>query len=242
MVQRNLTAFISSKSKLVYSSLTVQSTTGHRSPKLQSIICDRLLTTSSALDLLQISNVGPNSPLSYQELRQSYFRAAKCCHPDLMKSESNSPHSSHSAAELFLKVTDAYEFLLPSTIQGRGDVSNGDDYSIQMTKDEEMEYREACELWLGISAEAVEETKRCPLFRQWLMGNTDSAIKWNMFLCLNGGLAPRLTVEPMLQIADGNGNANASSKNDDPNHNDGHTMDGTKDQKRRRRRQSPYGI
>ena len=235
MVQRNLTAFVLSKSNLLYSSLTSQSTSSYRSPRLKKTICNRLLTTSSALDLLQISNVGPNSPLSYQHLRQSYFQAAKRCHPDLMKSESGSNNDSRSATKLFLQITDAYEFLLPHTIQGRNADS---DYSIKMTKDEEMEYREACELWLGLSAEAVEDTKRCPLFRQWLMGNTDSAIKWNMFLCLNGGLAPRLQVEPILLIADGN----ASNKNNDLRNSDSHTIDGKKDQKRRRRRQTPYGA
>ena len=169
----------------------------------------RYLTTSSALQLLQLNNHCTSHsynnhnyddllpPLTYKQLRNAYFKAAKRCHPDLAPSvkvtTSLSQSSSRQSSNMFLQITEAYELLIPYTINTIIDPIFGDESTLsEKEKYEIEEYKEACQLWLGISAEIVEESKKCPLFRQWLMGNTDSALKWNTFLCLNGGLAPRL--------------------------------------------------
>jgi len=166
------------------------------------------------------------SPLTYQTLRKAYFRAAKRCHPDT----NTQTTASRDAAQIFLELTNAYEYLLPQTIP---DADFGT--TQQSSQAEEDEYREACELWLNLPAEVVEESKKCPLFRQWLRGNTDSALKWNMFLCLNGGLAPRLNLkEEVLMISSG-GDDDIDVRDKDHMHKESSSFDG---KVRRRRRQT----
>ena len=132
----------------------------------------RSLTTTSALQLLGLC---PNSKVSAKNLRQAYLLTAKKCHPDLKQ---------HDNIDLdFREVTEAYEFLQTG-------VSPIDDLGI--TLQEEESYRQACDDWLGVRAEVVEESKRCPVFRNWLEGKTDAAIYWNNFFALHGGLAPCL--------------------------------------------------
>jgi hypothetical protein len=62
----------------------------------------------------------------------------------------------------------------------------------EITIQQEADFRVGCEQVLGLTAEKVEESKRCPLFREWLKGRTDSAYLWQSFLMQHGGLAPML--------------------------------------------------
>jgi hypothetical protein len=156
-------------------------------------------------------------PLQYtlKELRTSYFKAAKLCHPD---SQSPRPTVDNLSAEpaivaedtaedKFILVTNAYEYLRQQLTIVSSQNSNDDDV---LNETEEEQYRAACMSWLGQPAEIVEESKRCPLFRQWLFGRTDAAFYWQSFFMLHGGLAPQLRrTTPTLQLS-GSHSANRS--------------------------------
>ena len=136
-------------------------------------------TLTSAQKILGLDN--EQNP-SATELRAAYFAAAKQCHPDVAQSKDDD-----SSAEQVRLVTEAYEFL-----SSKGNNTTDDDNTSSIPQDEEARYRRACLDWLGQPAEVVEESKRCPLFRQWLMGRTDSAAQWKNFFMQHGGLAPML--------------------------------------------------
>ena len=144
-------------------------------------------------------------PLQYtmKELRTAYFQAAKKCHPDSMSSTNAGSHASTattplfsdavSAEDRFIMVTNAYEYLRQQLISaGSTAQADTDDDDSAIDLDEENKYRQACFEYLGQPAEIVEESKRCPLFRQWLFGRTDAAYYWQSFFMVHGGLAPRL--------------------------------------------------
>lgn len=123
---------------------------------------------------------------SSKELRDSYFHKAKSCHPDSAQKNI----SQDELTSRFLQITEAYEFL-----QKYKKESNGGEVDIDLnfiSKSEEQYYREACRESLGLDAETVEESKRCPLFREWLKGRSDAAFHWNSFFMKHGGLAPML--------------------------------------------------
>lgn len=145
----------------------------------------RYFTTDSARKILGIDHEHRLSP---KDLRLVYLKAAKRCHPD---TASATHLSKAEVLSQFRNVFDAYEFL-----QGR--VSELTDLGI--TASEEANYRAACHSWLGLSADIVEESKRCPMFRDWLKGETDSAESWRMFFSLHGGLAPMIR-SPVALIA-----------------------------------------
>jgi len=168
--------------------------------------------TNDALKLLNLDDpkyyaeTDISDCLSLKELRTAYFRAAKRCHPDAIRSSgdtSKDKNTEQDSSERFLMVTEAYEFLLATAI---GSAAN--DRSI-ISKNEESIFRRNCQDWLGIPADVVEESKRCPLFRQWLKGNTDAAFHWKIFLMQNGGLAPRL--REYLKLGAGKTNHSAVS-------------------------------
>jgi hypothetical protein len=135
--------------------------------------------------------LGLQRPFTARELRTAYFEAAKKCHPDSSAASHRRKEDGSlvtaDAADQFLLVTEAYEFLQTShTTKAIDD----DDEVISV--DEEEEYRTACLEYLGQPAEIVEESKQCPAFRQWLSGRTDAAYYWQCFFTLHGGLAPKL--------------------------------------------------
>ena len=141
-----------------------------------------------------------------KELRTAYFQAAKQCHPDSqssfhhqskVESSTTTPlmSSDTTAEERFIMVTNAYEYLRQqlSAVGTSTKVNVDDDYDDTWTDEQEEEkYRAACMEYLGQPAEIVEESKRCPIFRQWLFGRTDAAFYWQSFFMLHGGLAPQL--------------------------------------------------
>jgi len=126
------------------------------------------------------------------ELRRAYFAAAKMCHPDLQ----DSTPGDDDLNENFHALTEAYELLQ----QQHSTTGKLNEYGI--TAQEEEAFRTVCQDWLGVSAEVVEESKRCPIFRDWLQGKTDAAMYWNSFFALNGGLAPMLR-PPAALLDDG---------------------------------------
>ncbi len=154
----------------------------------------RHLTLQSAERLLGLTD---NPRYTARELRDAYFDAAKSCHPDSThEAKARKSLAPIDAARHFLEVTEAYELL-----------RSGKNASFQtdanfVTKSEEQEFRDACKEWLGLDAETVEESKRCPLFRKWLQGGTDAACHWNNFFFLNGGLVPKLR-PPAALIGEG---------------------------------------
>lgn len=153
-----------------------------------------LSTTTTANAASSLSSIA-------QRLRAAYFRAAKQCHPDLVKSG-----TSFDPAERFRLVTQAYELLqkmLQHQNSDSNNANNNNNNSIfdefpMVDEEDEHRYRVACQEMLGQPAEIVEESKRCPMFRQWAMGKTDAAAYWRSFLMQHGGLAPRLNPKIML--------------------------------------------
>ena len=146
------------------------------------------------------SLLGLPSKFSARDLRKSYLMASKKLHPDVSTLDKD------AATKLFLEMTEAYEILQDLLLQAKahtdagGDMhdfqssnSRGDrmnDEDLLMSEEEEEEWREMCRLWVGTSAEHVEELKADPAWRLWLMGDTDGAGHWRTFLLNNGGLMP----------------------------------------------------
>jgi hypothetical protein len=155
-------------------------------------------TARQARMLLGLSS--NDEALEMVTLRKAYFVAAKQCHPDTFSSSSEQEEVGY---ERFLHVTEAYELLaaqLATAAASSHHDSRFDDDTIY-TKSEQDSFRAECQRKLGLSAEIVEECKRSNGFRQWLQGNTDSAYLWRDFLMQHGGLAPRLDVKTILEIA-----------------------------------------
>jgi hypothetical protein len=141
----------------------------------------RGISTTTAKELLGFP---PNHRPTMRELRVAYFEAAKKTHPDVVVAVSG--NNSHSGGIDFIQVTRAYEKLLDSR-----DFEN-DDATWKISQNEQDEYRKACQAFLGIPAEIVEESKKNPMFRHWLDGNTDGAQHWRSFFSVHGGLAQKL--------------------------------------------------
>ena len=184
------------------------------------------ITFQSALHILKLHHRPNYNP---KELRDAYFAAAKLCHPDTKKKQKNSSSSSggkrfnddddDDMTIKFLELTEAYEILQE---QYKKSLSSNSFYSkTQHTKQpdssssssssstyiihqtEEENFRSACREKLGLDAETVEESKQCPLFREWLKGKTDAAFHWNMFFMMHGGLAPMLNQKKVMRLSEG---------------------------------------
>jgi hypothetical protein len=162
-------------------------------------------TARQARMLLGLSS--NDDTLEMVTLRKAYFVAAKQCHPDTFASSSATAADDEQGEQVgydrFLHVTEAYE-LLAAQLATAAAASHHDrrfDGNNTISKSEQESFRAECQRILGLSAEIVEECKRSHGFRQWLQGNTDSAYLWRDFLMQHGGLAPRLNVKTILEIA-----------------------------------------
>ena len=145
----------------------------------------RFASNSSAIQsAMQLLGLDAERHVSAKTLRKAYLEAALRCHPDLQKN--------NNSAE-FTKINDAYVLLQSGIVTVPGE-------DLGITTQDEASYRRACEEWLGLPAEVVEESKRCPMFRHWLSGKTDAADRWRVFFSLFGGLSPMLPSQsPMLE-------------------------------------------
>ena len=169
----------------------------------------------NALKCLKLTDhPSTRNDLTMKRLRGAYFQAAKQCHPD--SSSTCQSMTDDELTQQFLQITEAYEFLQANL----GSINNGskkdeasssrsnncfqDEQVVDyISRSEEEHYRLSCREVLGLDAETVEESKRCPLFREWLKGRTDAAFHWNTFLMIHGGLAPMLNTHPRKQIGEG---------------------------------------
>lgn len=162
---------------------------------------------------LKTLNLSPKTRYSPKELRDAYFTAAKFCHPDSPSAKVHDEQYSFDGDEekqkefltnRFHAITEAYELLQkkPEIDTSSFDPSSPSSHDF-ITKSEEEHFREACKEFLGVDAEIVEESKQCPLFREWLKGTTVDAFLWNLFLMKHGGLAPMLQMKKILNIAEG---------------------------------------
>lgn len=162
-------------------------------PHSKTTTATTVATAAAALDLLDLQERGRTAKdsITARELRTAYYRAAKECHPDSPSNKKKKKFKDEDASERFRRVTEAYELLQQQSKSGEDDQFIDDDSFVEQQQSE-ADYRAACLEWLGQPAEVVEESKRCPAFRQWLSGRTDAAHYWNNFFMLHGGLAPRL--------------------------------------------------
>ena len=175
------------------------------------------ITIANALKLLNLSHY--KTKYSPKEIRDAYFTAAKKCHPDSPNAkveydnndvdDNDDERRKEYLTNQFHAITEAYELLQKYPI----DVQNDDDTNdCIISKSEEEDFRQACQEFLGVDAEIVEESKRCPLFREWLKGRTVDAFLWNLFLMKHGGLAPMLKRKKVLSIIEGDGSDNGKTK------------------------------
>ncbi len=145
-----------------------------------------------------------NKNFTIRELRDAYFDAAKQCHPDTLSAkEEDSDNLKTQASNQFLQITEAYEALQIYANHGRQDNTKELDLDFIITKTDEEYYREAVYETLGIDADVLEESKKCPMFRIWLKGGSHTAFHYNMFLMRHGGLAQMLPAKKAAQISEG---------------------------------------
>ena len=136
------------------------------------------ISTESAKKILGLSlSSSSSSSISLKELRVAYFKASKACHPDTQFRK----NTYQDATLQFLTITEAYEQLKQSITTT---TTTGTKSEVIISKTEEQEFRDACQEWLGISAEIVEESKQCPIFREWLKGKVNNHELLHLFTFL----------------------------------------------------------
>ena len=176
--------------------------------------------TSSINNAIKLLNLSKKKGYTPIELRDAYFTAAKSCHPDSPNAKLDNIHDDEEKQKehltnQFHAVSEAYELLqkYPAAIDANDYDTEESSSSLHdyITKSEEEHFRESCREFLGVDAEIVEESKKCPLFREWLKGRTVDAFLWNLFLMKHGGLAPMLRKKKVLNLTEGDG------KNSDSN-------------------------
>ena len=182
------------------------------------------ITTTSTQIKIALRRLSLSKGFSTKELRDAYFDAAKQCHPDSHSSSKditikNKPDEEEDETkaqltDMFLEITDAYELLrqypggnLTQTQLTQLQQQEYDNMDI-MPKSQRQYYREAVKEALGIDAEILEESKKCPMFREWLKGRSHMAFHFNLFLMRHGGLAPMLGGEKIGELAEGIGSEN----------------------------------
>ena len=137
------------------------------------------ISTESAKKILGLSlSSSSSSSISLKELRVAYFKASKACHPDTQFRK----NTYQDATLQFLAITEAYEQLKQSITTTTN--TTGKNSEVIISKTEEQEFRDACQEWLGISAEIVEESKQCPIFREWLKGKVNNHELLHLFTFL----------------------------------------------------------
>jgi hypothetical protein len=161
----------------------IRSTFNNNNVDLLASYCRRWITTKQAQETLDLA-----PSYTTQELRRAYFAAAKKCHPDALQKTEN---KNMDIAKEFRLVTLAYEKLSSGSTTGdMTQLHNNQDGNLSINQ--QLHFRSACQTILGVPAEIVEECKRDAKFRQWLLGNNHTANYWNNFLSVHGGLAPML--------------------------------------------------
>ncbi|KAL3788237.1 hypothetical protein ACHAW5_000833 [Stephanodiscus triporus] len=154
-------------------------------PTFRSLL-HRGISTSAAKSMLGFAE---DQKFSIRELRHAYFEAAKRYHPDVVRQQQSDGDEDNDSPLDFRDITEAYDHLLSGdhcTQYSKEEMAN------IVTVSEDEEYRQACHTMLGLPAEIVEESKQNPMFRRWLMGNTDAAHHWRAFFAAHGGLAQKL--------------------------------------------------
>lgn len=211
---------------------------GNHNVNIKSHYYNRQYSTSpnSITTALKLLNLKPHTRYSPNELRDAYFTAAKLCHPDspnakiiiltdvddhcTIKNGGNKNYVEKDMDEetrkeqltsQFHAISEAYELLQKkSNIGFFSSSSQQPSTNEYINKSEEEHFRQACIEFLGVDAEIVEESKRCPLFREWLKGRTVDAFLWNTFLMKHGGLAPMLRRKKVANLAAGGGDDDGS--------------------------------
>ena len=156
--------------------------------------------------------------MTSKDLRLIYLEAAKKCHPDMAQQDTDEEdHDTRADKRDFKEVTEAYELLQRYTVRssrrntaGNANGQADDDAYMGITERDEQDFRVVCENFLGVPAEAVEESKKSPIFRAWLEGHNAQAQLGRNFFALHGGLAPML--RPVAGELDSGGDGNIITK------------------------------
>jgi len=170
---------------------------------------------ASALRLLGLSQ-----PFSPRELRDAYFEFAKQCHPDSSGDQTDTKRflqlteayeslrcvaSNHHVELQYDTPSEEEEYRaacqawLGLQVVPARSVMHSSPFTLSLVALYST-YCSCCSCVVADvlcwQAEQVEESKACPMFRQWLASSND--LNWVSFLALHGGLAARLNPRAQL--------------------------------------------